>query len=47
MAAPAADWPPSLSQVCGTIAEKYGPQTPGTNTGSRVLVMVQDEVPKT
>ena len=26
-------WPPSLNHRPGTIAEKYGPQTPGTNTG--------------
>ena len=47
MAAPATDWPPSLSHACGTIAEKYGPQTPGTNTGCRVVVIVHDEVPNT
>ena len=47
MAAPAADCPPSFSQAPGTMAEKYGPQTPGTKTGSIVVVIVQDEVPKT
>ena len=36
IAAPAADWPPSFSQRPGTIAEKYGPQTPGTKAGSLV-----------
>ena len=36
IAAPAADWPPSLSHRPGTIAEKYGPQTPGTKAGSLV-----------
>ena len=34
MAAPGADCPPSISQAPGTIAEKYGPHTPGTKTGA-------------
>ena len=29
------------------MAEKYGPQTPGTKAGSSVVDMVQAEVPNT
>ncbi len=42
---PAADCPPSFSQRPGSIAEKYGPQTPGTKRGSAVEAMMQAEVP--
>ena len=38
---------PSFSHMPGTMAEKYGAQTPGTMTGRRVVVIVHDEVPKT
>jgi len=27
-------WPPSFNHRLGTIAQKYGPHTPGTNVGS-------------
>ena len=30
-------WPPSFNHRPGTIAEKYGPQTPGTNTGFSLI----------
>ena len=38
---------PAGAQAPGIIAEKYGPHTPGTNTGSRVVVIVHEEVPNT
>ena len=37
----------AYNEKAGTIAEKYGPQTPGTKTGSWVEVMVQEDVPTT
>lgn len=30
---PVALWPPSLSHRSGSMADRYGPQTPGTNSG--------------
>ena len=45
MSAPVADCPPSASHIPGTIAEKYGPHTPGTNRGSRATAMWQLDVP--
>ena len=45
MPAPAVDWPPSISQRSGSIADQYGPQTPGTKRGSTVEAMMQAEVP--
>ena len=45
--APAAACPRCFSRASGTIAEKYGLQTPGTKTGRRVVVIVHDEMPKT
>src|SRR5271169_949316 len=43
--APVADWPASVSQRSGIIAEKYGPQTPGMNLGSRETAIWQEDVP--
>ena len=42
-----ADWPPSFSHCPGTIAEKYGPHTPGTKHGSAATAMWQLDVPPT
>jgi hypothetical protein len=35
-----------VSHIPGTIAEKYGPQTPGTNFGSRDTAIAQLDVPQ-
>mmetsp|Transcript_57162 Transcript_57162/g.185757 ORF Transcript_57162/g.185757 Transcript_57162/m.185757 type:complete len:207 (-) Transcript_57162:771-1391(-) len=43
--APAELWPPSFKKKPGTIADAYGPQTPGTKTGSWLHAMWQVEVP--
>ncbi len=45
MSAPVADWPPSVSHRPGTIADQYGPHTPGTKRGSRDTAMWQVDVP--
>ena len=42
MSAPVALCPPSVSQRPGTMAEKYGPHTPGMNFGSRDTARVQE-----
>ena len=47
IAAPAADCPPSFSHSPGSIAEKYGPQTPSTKAGSSVVAIEHADVPKT
>src|SRR5436305_1783122 len=46
MAEPVAAGPPSVSHIPGTIAEKYGPHTPGTNFASLDTAIAQLDVPQ-
>ncbi len=46
IAAPNADWPPSISHWPGVSAEKWGPQTASMKRGSSDTAMQLDDVPR-